>query len=261
MNKIVTIEQVQIPQVQPVTQAVTPLTMIERAIERGASPEMLEKLLDLQERFEANHARKDFISAMAAARTKFKPIIKKNEGYAKRYMYETLSDVMDAVDGALSENGFSYDWETEDLADGRIRVTCVVTHESGHSRRNSLSGRPEDTADAKANMNGHQRMGGAVTYLQRYTLKAALGIAASMDTDGQSDANAQAKSINADEYQFIGQLIEDTQSIEAKVLAFVKAESLETLTRAQYQMAVAALQKRAKQMKAGGDNAATNRSG
>ena len=218
----------------------TPMDMIDRALSAGASPETLGKLMDLQERWEANQARKAFIAAMALARAKFAPILKKNDGYANRYKYETLPDVMDAVDGPLGEHGFAYDWVTEDLPDGKIRVTCVLTHDEGHSRRNSLSGDPRDTADAKANMNGLQRMGGAVTYLQRYTLKAALGIAASKDGDGNSVGSAEMQQdITADQFVELRQLLEDSGSKEADMLAFVKAATMEEMTLAQYAKAKA----------------------
>jgi hypothetical protein len=219
----------------------TPMAMIERALASGTTPETLEKLLTLQERWEANQARKAFIAAMSLARVKFAPILKQNDGYASRYKYETLSNVMDAVDGPLGEHGFSYDWVTEDLPDGRIRVTCVVTHEAGHSRSNSLSGDPKDTADAKANMNGFQRMGGAVTYLQRYTLKAALGIAASKDTDGAMQSTDVLMEINADQFQELKRLLEESGETEQRMLAYVKAEQTETLTLVQYAKAKAAM--------------------
>lgn len=234
-----------------------PMAVIDRAIATGATPETLGKLLDLQERWEAGQAKKAFIAAMAVARMKFAPIIKRKSGYASRYKYETLPEVIEAVDGALSENGFSYDWETEDLPDGKIRVTCVITHEAGHSKRNSLSGDPRDTADAKANMNGFQRMGGAVTYLQRYTLKAALGIAA----DDDSDANAPPDSgglITADQHQEIQSLIEETKAEEAKVLAKVNGREFEKLTFKQASEAIAALKNYKKKLaeNKGGANAA-----
>lgn len=219
----------------------TPMAMIDRALASGASPETLEKLLTLQERWEANQARKAFIAAMALARTKFKPILKGNKGYLDRYKYETLTDVMDAVDGPLGDNGFSYDWITEDIADGCIRVTCVVTHEEGHSRRNSLSGDPKDTADIKANMNGFQRMGGAVTYLQRYTLKAALGIAAAKDTDGVAQSTDVLMEINTDQFQELKRLLEESGETEQRMLEYVKGDQTETLTLAQYAKAKAAM--------------------
>ena len=227
-------------------QPMTPMAMIDRAIASGANPDVLEKLLNLQERFEANQARKAFIENMSQAKAKFKPILKKNSGYKERYKYETLNDISDAVDAALSEFGFSYDWETEDLPNGLIRVTCVVTHEAGHSRKNSLSGNPKDTADAAANMNGLQRMGGAVTYLQRYTLKAALGVAASSDTDARTTIAEGSNTITPDEFIFIRQLIDDNGAITEKVLASVKAEALETMTQKQYREAVSKLQAWAK---------------
>lgn len=230
------------PTAVPASTVTTPLAMIDKALASGATPETLEKLMALQERWEANHARKAFIAAMALARAKFGPILKKNDGYASRYKYETLTDVMDAVDGPLGEHGFAYDWVTEDLPDGKIRVTCVLTHDEGHSRRNSLSGDPKDTADAKANMNGLQRMGGAVTYLQRYTLKAALGIAASKDDDGNSAGNPEmAQDITADQFRELKDLLEESGSKEADMLAYVKAENVEAMTLAQYAKAKAAM--------------------
>lgn len=222
-------------------QELTPLAMLDRAVSSGASPDTLERLMALQERWEAAQARKEFIAAMALARAKFGPILKRNEGYAGRYRYETLPDVMAAVDGPLSENGFNYDWVTEDLPDGRIRVTCVLTHDGGHTKRNSLSGDPKDTADVKANMNGLQRMGGAITYLQRYTLKAALGIAAASDTDGAGPPESGGL-ITAEQYQQLSSLIEETRADESKVLARVKGKTFESLTFKQAKEALAALE-------------------
>lgn len=225
MNDITKIET-ETPQVPAL---MTPMAMIDRALMSGATPETLEKLLTLQERWEAAQARKAFISSMAAARTKFAPILKTNDGYSSRYKYETLTDVMDAVDGPLNEHGFSYDWITEDIEGGRIKVTCVITHEAGHSRRNSLSGDPKDTADAKANMNGLQRMGGAVTYLQRYTLKAALGVAASKDVDGKTAANNDP-TINADQFTELMDLLDKSNSKESAMLEFYGVKKVEDMT-------------------------------
>lgn len=240
-----------LPATQTLPAVVTPMDMIDRALTSGASPEALEKLLALQERWEASQARKAFITAMSQARAKFAPILKRNDGYANRYKYETLPDVMAAVDAPLGENGFSYDWQTEDLPDGRIRVTCIVTHEAGHSRSNSLAGHPNDTADAKANMNGLQRMGGAVTYLQRYTLKAALGIAADKDRDGQASADAPelAMGITAEQFQELREMLEQTKDKEAQMLAFVGAASMEEMNLRQYAKAKAVLVNKLAKMK------------
>lgn len=171
-------------------QSVTPMEMLQQAVSGGADPETLEKLMTLHERWQAQQDRKSFVASMAKARAEFLPVYKQTSGYLNRYKFEQLSNIADAVDPALAKYGFSYEWVTEDLEEGRVRVTCVVTHEEGHEKRNSLSGHPENTADEKANMNEFQRLGGAVTYLQRYTLKSALGIAASADTDAGGASSA-----------------------------------------------------------------------
>ena len=72
--------QLPVPMAQTVPAAVTPMGMLEKALASGATTETLEKLLALQERYEATEARKAFIAAMALARPKFAPIIKPNSG-------------------------------------------------------------------------------------------------------------------------------------------------------------------------------------
>ncbi len=232
--------------------ATSPMRLLEIALEKGSTVDALEKLIGLQERLEETQARKAYIAAMALARAKFKPLIKRHSGYNDRYKYETISDVSDAVDEALTENGFNYDWGTEDLPDGNVRVTCVVTHDMGYSRKNSLSISPKEVADPKANMNAAQRLLAAVTYLQRGTLKAALGIAASKDTDGETRDKIieGSATVTPDEFIFLNNLIDETGAVEAKVLASVGASTLETMTQKQYREAVSKLQawvKKAKQ--------------
>ena len=53
--------------VEKQTAPVTPMEMLDRAVSNGASVETLERLMNLQERWEANQARKAFDDAMAAA--------------------------------------------------------------------------------------------------------------------------------------------------------------------------------------------------
>ena len=58
----------QVRKIEPPTiQAATPMDMIDRAVSSGASVEALEKLMVLQERWEANQGRKAFNQAIAAA--------------------------------------------------------------------------------------------------------------------------------------------------------------------------------------------------
>lgn len=94
------------------------------------------------------------------------------------FWHAELDKVCDALIPALSAVGITHHYEIEPK-DGLIYVTCVLTHEEGHSERTTLFGLPDDTGGK----NKIQAVGSAVTYLQRYTLLAATGLA----TEGQDD--------------------------------------------------------------------------
>ena len=174
---------------QQVTPA-TPMEMLSRALMSGAAPETLEKLLALQERWEKNMARKAFDRAMAAAKSEIKPI-KKNRtvshGVGKAaYNFADLAEIERSVVPILSEYGLSYRFRTT-VTDKQIVVTCILSHQEGHSEETSLPG-PADTSGAK---NAIQAIGSTVTYLQRYSLSAALGLSATDDDDGVSVGNGK----------------------------------------------------------------------
>lgn len=143
----------------------------------------LEKLLDVKERWEANEARKAFVSAMAAFKSDPPSILKSKEvnipGGAK-FSHATLAAVCDGVIASLSKYGFSHRWEVQQQ-DRLITVTCVITHTLGHQERTTLSGAPDDSGKK----NAIQQVASTVTYLERYSLMAATGLAAKdMDNDG-----------------------------------------------------------------------------
>lgn len=227
----------------PVT---TPMSMIERAVEKGADVAMIEKLMELAERHDRNLGRRAFDQAIAAAKAEF-PSIRKNRTVdfttAKgrtHYRHEDMAEIARTVDPILSKFGLSYRYRTEQ--DGRVvTVTCILSHKDGYSEETTLS----SAADESGNKNHIQAVGSAATYLQRYTLKMALGLAASEDDDGRKADGEQR--INADQFQTLQGLIEEAQADVPKLLGFLKAEMLEELTLAQFSTAVSALRKKAKQ--------------
>ena len=169
---------------------ITPMQMLQIAVEQNADLDKLTKLMDLQERWEANEARKAFVSAKAAFSAEV-PTINKNKlvDFKSRderkagtsYHHATLDNVAETLSPLLGKHGLAYSWETEQLDGGMIRVTCVLTHEMGHSERVSLQAGPDQTG----NKNNIQAVGSTVTYLQRYTLLAITGTATKdQDEDG-----------------------------------------------------------------------------
>ena len=207
---------------------VTPMTMIERAIEKGADVAMIEKLMELAERNDRNIGRRAFDQAIAAAKAEFLPIGKSGKvshGAGKTsFDHETLADIAEAVDGALARYGLHYRFRITQA--DRISVTCIIAHKDGHSEEAVLSGQP-DSSGAK---NSIQAVGSTVTYLQRYTLKAALGISAAHDDDGRiSDQRIGNENISADQFVILRDLIEEAGIEEEVVLQAEKVSSLDFL--------------------------------
>lgn len=166
---------------------ITPAEMIQQAIQQGSGVEVMERLLALQERYDAFNARKAFDDAMADLRKNLPKITKSREvdftgktGVRTNYRFEDLAEITEALAGPMSDVGLSFRWYTDNVQGG-VKVTCRITHRMGHFEETSLVG----PLDASGNKNPIQAIGSAVSYLQRYTLKAAVGVAASHDDDAQ----------------------------------------------------------------------------
>ena len=209
----------------PARQGDAMVSMIERVVlNPDADLDKLERMLAMKERMDAQTARIAFANALAEARSEIPPIIKdatvdftSNKGRT-HYRHETLAGIAKQIDPILSRHGLSYRFRTEQ-GQGGVRVTCIVQHAQGHSEETTLSGAP----DQSGNKNGFQAVGSAVTYLQRYTLKAALGLSAEVDDDGQAAAPRPAERPAQQESGPIREAIEAaTGSLEA-------AETLDSL--------------------------------
>ena len=154
----------------------------ELAIQEKTTPDVLDRLLDVQARWEAMQARRAYTEAMTAFKGECPPVIGKDAEVAfsgTRYKHATLGHVVATVTALLSKHALSVSWETKQ-ENAEVWVTCHITHERGHRESTTLHG-PEDTSGKK---NPIQQIGSSVTYLQRYTLLAALGLAtADQDND------------------------------------------------------------------------------
>lgn len=171
----------------------TPADLLRIAVESGADLEKLEKLMALQERWEANEARKAYVAAMTAFKSEPLEIFKKKtvEFSGTKYMHAELSDVTAVVCPAMAKHQLSHRWDVSQVGD-RITVDCVITHVLGHSEKVTMEAMP----DSSGKKNAIQQVASTVSYLQRYTLLAATGVATKgMDDDAQ---NSIAK-VNTDE--------------------------------------------------------------
>jgi hypothetical protein len=210
-----------LPLAEPTAPAMTPVELLRIAVTQGADIEKLSKLMDLQERWEKSEARKAFVVAM----NKFKadpPTITKNKHVhfqtakgATDYDHATLDHVCDEVTVALSRVGITHAWRMRQDVNV-ITVVCVLTHELGHSEETALYGNPDDSGGK----NTIQAIGSTVSYLQRYTLLAACGLAASNDTDGRS---ANAPKVDEDKMEEFCRQMSECYELKQLQTVFAKA--------------------------------------
>ena len=168
-------------------QAMSPINQAMQMVNNGGDIKNLEKMMELQERYDANEARKAYHHAMTDFKKSPPKITKsKHVKYGNtNYKHADLASITEMINSALSEQGLSAAWKTDQ--ENNISVKCTITHVLGHSESTTLSS-PPDNSGGK---NSIQAIGSTITYLQRYTILALTGLAAhDQDDDGQE---AQAK--------------------------------------------------------------------
>lgn len=218
----------------------SPSAMMMAAIDKGMDLDKLEKFMILQERYEANQARKAYSEAMAAFKAN-PPEIEKNKKVSygtTKYSHASLGNVTDKIGSSLSQHGLSAAWTTQQTDKG-VTVTCRISHVLGHYEETSLTA-AADTSGAK---NAIQALGSTISYLERYTILALTGLAThDMDDDGKG--SEEIKYISDKEKSTIIDMMaakEFDKDRTDKFLKFVGCESVETIKSVDFKKAIEAL--------------------
>jgi hypothetical protein len=216
------------------------------AIERGTPVEQLEKLVDLADRMERRQAERDFAVAMAAFQAEC-PSIKKGSrakvatkgGGSYSYTYAELDDIARVVNPILARHGLSYSWDSTVDRD-ILTCLCTVRHLNGHSVTSRFT-LPVENPSA---MNPQQKVGAALTFAERRSLSAVLGLTT---TNDDTDANpVDPTPINEDQVTELEDLIRETDSNRQRFLDYMGVESMAAIQASDYQRGLKALEQRAK---------------
>lgn len=220
------------------------LAFLERAVvDQRVDVDKLQALWAMRKEVEDAADRRAFNRAVAAAKAEIGPIFKAQEvdftyqGKRTNYRYESFSDLAKAVDGPLGRHGLSYRFRSSQTGK-MLKLTCVLAHEGGYCEDVSL----EAANDEGAGKNSIQAVGSASTYLQRYTLKLALGIAASADDDARGANVTDSGDLLGELRSLIVEGVDDPADIPAytqKVVDWLGAPSIEQMTPDQLRRAIA----------------------
>jgi hypothetical protein len=220
----------------------SPAALMMVAIEKGLDLGQVEKAMALQERWEANEARKAYHDAMAEFKAN-PPEIEKDRHVKfqtskglTEYRHASLANVTGKINSALSQHGLSAGWKVAQ-AERIITVTCTITHRLGHSESTSLSAAPDESGSK----NAIQAVGSAISYLERYTLLALTGLATHEMDDDSAGTGAGPEYIMTDQAIQINDLLKETKSNLAAFLKYISAESVEKILAENYNKALIAL--------------------
>ncbi|MEX3315718.1 ERF family protein [Sulfitobacter sp. PS-8MA] len=194
------------------------VNMIERvAMDPNSDLAKLERMLELKEKHDAQNAKAAFDAAFAKASASFPEIPLNGENKHQKTRYALLKDIIKLTRPVLAEHGLALSFSTE-TTEKEVIVTAELSHENGHTKRNSLP----LPRDAGAGRNAVQAIGSTQTYGQRYTAQAILGLSLGEDVedDGVTAANG-TETVTAEQFVTLRDLIAETGTDEAKFhLAF-----------------------------------------
>lgn len=224
-----------------------PSAAIMMAMQKGYDVAFIEKMMNLQERHEANEARKAYYDAVAAFKEDPPEILKDKENSQfskgdKKAMYASLGSIVKTVNPALGKHGLSASWNIEQ-AEKIVRVSCKLSHRLGHSESVTMEA-PPDTSGGNAK-NSIQQIKSTITYLRSLTFESVTGLAATDEANLDDDGNAGGgvEYITEKQVSQIVDMINNKNLDETPLLKFLKAESLEKILAKDFDKAIETLKK------------------
>lgn len=163
--------------------------MLALAVEKNLSIDMIERLMTLYREELTRRQKQEYDAAKARLQAEM-PVIEKNKVSKNKsgvimYTYADIDNVIGQTKEVVGKNGFSYDFEEQQTGDNKMKVTCVVTHEGGYTKRFDMESGLVTRTDI---MSAPQQVAATMTFLKRHTYMNAFGITtADADIDAEGD--------------------------------------------------------------------------
>ena len=177
----------------------------------------------------------EIATALAQAQAEIQNPAKTADNPFFKSKYADLAEVLSVVRPAFSSNGLSvvqFPYSTDE----QVGVTTMISHSSGQWMQGDIA------LPLQVAKNIAQDAGKIVTYLRRYSLAAAAGVAQedpdanlSSDKDSNTGKVTTIKAITQAQAAQINRLIEETGSNSVAFLNFAGADSVDAIPRSKYE--------------------------
>lgn len=205
----------------------SPAEMLQVAIANGIDLDKLEKMLLLQERWEANQANKAYSQSFALAQAEIDPVIKTKNNTQTHSNYADLSGVIEVAQPIYTKYGFSVIfYEGETPKPDHIRLYADVKHVLGHKETYYYDA-PIETTGIRGNAMMTQQHGKAssVSYARRYLMCMIWNIS-TKDNDGNSVVEEK---IDKNKVDILNKLITELKVELPKFLQYMAVENIEDI--------------------------------
>lgn len=200
------------------------LALIDKALDKGADADQLDKITAIVQRMMAAQAQAAYQSDMNACQRAMPTILKTKA--AKNSKYAALEDIVAAITPVYTAHGFALSFDTaESPLPDHMRVVCDVLHTAGHRERRHLD-LPIDGVGAKGGqmaMSALQGHGSTVAYGRRYLTAMIFNLTVAGE---DTDAGHAAIFVTEEQEAELGRLIDESGANLDKFLAWAQVHRL-----------------------------------
>ena len=235
--------QINDERIAPAAPILSPLALLDKAMERGITAEnvvVMKDLMQMVREQRADEAKAAFAKALFALRKNMPEIYidkeAKNSKGETAYRYASEEEITSKLDPHLIAYGFTTLF-SQAQEDGKITVSVTLMHEAGHSTEHHFTVRPGSTNAMK---DASSADSGAATTALRHLLMKLFGLKSHM-ASAPPDAKIEGEFIAADKIQYLEEQIKETGFNREKFFQLAGCSTLDRVTEGKYDVLVNAL--------------------
>ena len=204
----------------------SPAELLRIAVSGGADVDKLEKLMDLQQRWEAEQGRKAFFESMNRVQQAIEPIVRDAKNTQTNSMYARMETIHKKLCPLYTAEGFSIAFAEGDAKrDGEIRVTADVMHARGHQQQYHVDLNLDDVGiKGSPNKTKVHAKGSTFSYGRRYLETMIFNIALVGEDDDGNQGGVEV--VTMEQAVTLGELCEAAGRDTAKLCAAVGCKEL-----------------------------------
>lgn len=197
----------------------------------------MDKLVALYDKVRADEALRAYNADFIRMKPNLPRVLRTKENSQTTSKYAPLEDINAAIDPILSQFGFGSSFTILNQTKDDVTAEIQVRHSGGHIEKTVLT-MPLDKMGPKGTVNKTdiQAIASTITYLKRVGLGLILNISTGDDKDGNG-ASIPLSNEQAVEIDLAINEMSDAKDYKPKFLAYMKAESVQTIPATDYEKA------------------------